>query len=465
MTSSKSKLVAASTMACMTLLTGWVRPVSASEVAQQAAPSLATQWGLDQIPAPQLTGLQFTMIRQHAYPFHAAYSSPLSFDNRGSTNSTYTFGVYAGWEPIRHVQLYLDLEQFQGGGISNATGLASLTDGDSIRSGSQGLAKGPYIARKFLRLALSLSKATHAVERAQDQLPGEEADTHLEFKIGTLAVSDDFDKNRYANSTRSQFENWSLFNNTAWDFAADTRGYTGGAMLGYVSPIWSLRFGIYQMPQFANGQPLVAALSRARGQNLELTWAQPKEDGLVLRVLAYENIAKMGNYRNAIAQAQASGSTPDITADRRDGRSKYGFTLNLEQPLLDHGETGVFARLGWNDGRTESYAFTEVDRLVSFGGQLDGVHWHRADDRLGIAYLIGGLSGPHSEYLAAGGQGFVVGDGALRYGQERVLEAYYRFQPLHGVQISPDYQFITHPGYNKDRGPASVIGFRVHLEY
>jgi carbohydrate-selective porin OprB len=414
---------------------------------------------------PQLTGAQFTLTRQHLYGLNSPYSSKLSLPAHGDTASSYTVGIYTGWEPVRHLQFYADLEMFKGGGVGNVTGLASLTNGDPIRAGSGSLGSGPYFARKFIRYVLPLGSATQKIERAQDQLAAVEPETQLEFKIGLLSVADDFDKNRYANSTRTQFENWSLFNNSAWDYAADTRGYTGGLMLGYISPVWSLRYGIYQMPTRANGQALCGPVTHCRGQQVELTWAQPRDNGLVLRALVYQNIDNGGVYNDAVADARRAGAVPDIRANDRPGRQKYGLGLNLEQPLADGGETGLFARLGWNDGRSESFAFTEVDRLVSFGAQVAGSHWARGADRFGIAYVIGGLSSPHEQYLAHGGLGFVVGDGRIRYGRERVLETYYRYQPFEGVQLSGDFQHIDNPGYNGDRGPADVIGFRVHLEY
>lgn len=438
----------------------WAQSASSASWSQLVAPL-----GLDAVPAPQLVGLQFTLIRQHLYPLTSPYASDLSLPAGGDTASTYTYGVYLGWAPIRHLQLYVDIEQFQGRGIGNSTGLASLTDGDSIRAGSAMLSKGPYVARKFVRYLVPLTAATHAVARGQDQLPGAEPDRYVEIKAGTFAVSDDFDQNRYANSTRTQFENWSLFNNTAWDFAADTRGYTGGVMIGVIGPVWSLRYGLFQMPKYANGQPLCAPVTHCREQDLELTWAPPRAHGLVMRLLAFDNLDNGGDYRQTLAVAQAEGTVPDIVANDRPGRRKYGFAFNLEQPLADDGATGLFLRLGWNDGRTESFAFTEIDQLVSFGTQIAGNHWGRSDDRLGVGVVIGGLSGPHERYLAAGGQGFVIGDGRLNYGQEKVLEAYYRLQPWRFIQISPDFQFIQHPDFNRDRGPASVIGLRVHLQY
>lgn len=409
---------------------------------------------------PRLLGLQYTSIRQHLAPFGARYSGPLSLRADGDLASTHTFGAYFGMPLSDRLQVYLDIEMFKGAGISNATGLGGLTNGDVVRQGSADLGKRPYVARSFVRYIHPLEDDTTPVFRAMDQLPGHEAATRLEFKLGRLAVVDDFDRNRYANSARNQFQNWSLFNNTAWDFAADTRGFTNGYMIGYVGPNWALKFGAYLMPSTANGQDLDAPLSKARGENLELTM-QPNGYGTVVRLLAYRNIARMGSYRAAIA----GGTPPDVAADDRDGRKKTGLGLNLEQPIADDGETGVFMRLGWNDGKTENFAFTEVDRHLSFGLQLAGNRWQRPHDRVGIALAFDGLSRDHRDYLAAGGHGFVLGDGALSYGTEKIFEAYYRIQVGKYVQLSPDFQYIQNPGYNRDRGPARVAGLRLHVEY
>jgi carbohydrate-selective porin OprB len=336
-----------------------------------------------------------------------------------------------------------------------------------VREGASNLPKRFYIARSYLRFMLPLAPALSKVSAAQDQIAGTEAANRLEFKVGLLAVNDDFDKNRYAGSTRTAFMNWSLWDNTAWDYAADTRGYTDGFMLAYISPVWQLRYGMYRMPVHANGQELEASLARAQGDNLELTLA-PSAAAPILRLLAYRNTARMGDYREALAIAAADGSTPNIAADDRDGRKKYGFGINAEQALADDGASGVFARLGWNDGKTESFAFTEVDQLTSVGGQLAGVHWRRADDLLGAAVAVEGLSGPHRDYLAAGGLGFLLGDGRLNYAHEEILELYYRLQlpwQWARVQLSPDFQYIRNPGFNQDRGPVTFWGVRFHIEH
>jgi carbohydrate-selective porin OprB len=415
-----------------------------------------------------LLGAQYTYVLQHQGALDARYSGRLSLRPDGDTQPTHTIGGYLGWAPVSWGQLYLDTEKFMGAGVSGATGLAGLTNGDVVRQGAANLRKTFYIARLFARFILPLGSAVATVERAQDQIPGTEATTRMELKIGRMAVNDDFDKNRYAGSTRTQFMNWSLWDNTAWDYAANTRGYTDGIVVGYVSPTWSLRYGIYRMPEVANGQTLVGSLRTARGENLELTLA-PWSSGTIVRALVYRNTASMGLYDEALAFAAATGATPSIVADDRPGRHKTGLGLNVEQPLADEGETGLFARAGWNAGTAESFVFTEVDNEISVGGQLSGARWGRTNDRFGIALVSQGLSAPHREYLAAGGVGFLLGDGRLRYGREQILETYYRWQVLQvfgiKLQLSPDFQLIRNPGYNEDRGPARFWGIRLHLEY
>lgn len=411
---------------------------------------------------PQLLSAQYTFIDQHQYPLRSPYEKPLSLDPNGDTEQSHTFGAYFGMSLTRDLQVYFDMEMFKGEGVSGATGLGGLPNGDVIRSGTQGLGKRAYVARRYLRYLLPIGDATRKVESGQDQIGGEEPDTRVEFKIGKFTPSDDFDKNRYANSTRTQFMNWSLFNNTAWDFAADTRGYTNGFLVAYETPIWTLRYGIYEMPLFANGQTL-DSFPRARGEQVE--WSlQPKPDGWAFRLLAYRNTARMGIYRDAIEIAEATNTVPDIRADDANGRHKYGFGTNGELPLADNGDTGLFARVGWNDGRTESFAFTEVDNTVSAGAQLSGIHWGRAQDKVAVALVSDGLSSDHRDYLALGGSGFLLGDGRLNYSREKIAEAYYVWKPIDHVAIGPDFQFIRDPGYNADRGPAKFIALRVHLE-
>ena len=444
---------------------GWALPLllACLRVAAADEPAADSRW-------PQLLGAQYTYILQGQSPLHSPYAGPLSLDPRGDVQATHTIGFYSGWAPLRGVELYLDAEKFMGAGVSGATGLAGLTNGDVVREGAASLKKEFYIARLFARFVYPLGGDLSPVERVQDQLPGQSFTRRLELKAGRLAANDDFDRNRYASSPRTQFLNWSLWDNTAWDFAADTRGYTDGAVLGWFERSWTLRFGLYRMPFVANGQTL-ETLSRAQSANLELTLA-PRPEGPIVRLLAYRNRGRMGDYREALERARLLGMVPSVAADDRDGRHKSGFGINAELPLADGGDTGLFARLGADDGATESFVFTEVDRHLSAGGQLAGVRWGRPADVLGAALALHGIVGVHREYLAAGGVGFVLGDGRLNYAPEQILEAYYRLQlwdtvgPLRvRVQLSPDLQYVRNPAYNADRGPVWFYGLRLHVEY
>ena len=254
-----------------------------------------------------------------------------------------------------------------------------------------------------------------------DRLPGREPVDRIEIKGGKLAPTDDFDQNRYANNGRTQFLNYAFLFNTAWDYASDTRGYTIGASVAFVHPTWRLIMGSYQVPTTRNGMDLDDEIYHARGDNVELTSRRVKL-GTVIRLLAFHNEGRMGDYREAMAIGSATGTVPSTLADEQPGRTKYGFGLNIEQPLANDGETGLFARLGWANGTNSAWSYTEVDRHASMGLQVSGRNWGRTDDRFGIAVAAEGLTGSHRHYLEEGGIGMLIGDGALNYGLEEVFE-------------------------------------------
>lgn len=413
---------------------------------------------------PQVLGTQATVIGQHVGAFDAPYSGPMSLTAEGDHALSHTYGLYLGARIQSHLDGYLDVEMARGSGISHASGLAGITNGDVLRQGTADLGNGPYVARAFLRLNIPLASDVDSVARGIDQLAGTVARRRVEVDAGKFAASDLFDVNRYANSTRTQFMNWGLFQNTAWDFAADTRGYTNGVAISWITPRVSLRAGSFQMPRQANGNVFDSDLRRARGDNVEVTLSVLPAGGAV-RVLGYSNHARMGDYVEALARAKVTGTTPDIVADDTPGRGKKGMGVNVEQPLADDGDTGAFLRLGWVDGTSESFAFSEVEGHVSGGVQIAGRHWGRAADRLGIAALRHTINSAHQNYLAAGGSGFLLGDGALRYGPESFVESYYLARVGDYLQAGPDVQYVRNPGYNRDRGPAVVTSMRVNVRY
>ena len=431
---------------------------STTSVAASADDASSAAW------IPQVLGTQVNVIGQHLPTFHTAYNGPMSFTASGSDAISHVYGAYTGATIRRGIEAYLDVEMARGKGISHASGLAGVPNGDVLRQGTADLGNGPYVARAFVRYTHSLSgDQSDTLSRGPDQLPSIVASTRLQVDAGKFAVSDLFDVNRYANSTRLQFMNWGLFQNTAWDFAADTRGYTNGIAVAWVTKMWTARVGSFQMPRQANGNKFDASLRNARGDNAELALNVLPRGGVV-RILGFVNRARMGDYQEALDRAIGSAA-PNIVADDRSGRTKHGVGVNVEQPLTDDGDTGIFARWGWNDGKTESFAFTEVEGHFSGGAQVSGAHWGRSEDRFGIAGVRHTIGSLHQEYLARGGIGFLLGDGALRYGPETIFESYYRAQLGPYLELSPDVQYVRNPGYNRDRGPASIFGLRLNFRY
>jgi carbohydrate-selective porin OprB len=289
----------------------------------------------------------------------------------------------------------------------------------------------------------------------------------IEFRIGKFDVVDFFDVNSFGSDSRLQFMNWTVDNNGAYDYSANTRGYTDGAMLEYDDHWFTTRFALTLMPKVANGINLDADVARARAENLEFEARGNRflHRAGIVRLLSYVNQANMGNYEQAIEEYLASDKTspPNIIATRRHGRKKYGLGLNFEQEIIS--QVDVFGRVGWSDGRNESFAYTEDDRTAEVGAFTKGNWWSRRNDRIGVAFVTNGIVAAHQEYLRLGGLGFLLGDGNLRYGPEKIVEAFYTVHLWRGLFAAFDIQHINNPGYNKDRGPVLVPGVRAHIDF
>jgi high affinity Mn2+ porin len=275
-------------------------------------------------------------------------------------------------------------------------------------------------------------------------------------------MADFFDDNSFSHDPRSQFMNWSLMDNGAWDYPANTRGYVMGLVSELGQPTWTLRFAFTMSVTQANSSTWDARIGKANTQTLEFEkrYVLSGQPGTV-RLMTFLNNGKMGSYREAL---QLDPGAPVVDTTQRYGRHKYGFGINAEQYLTK--DFGVFAKLSWNDGHTQTWYFTEIDRSVSFGGELKGTSWGRKDDVLALAFVGNGLSHDHRDYLAAGGYGFIIGDGRLNYSPEMIGELYYKINAYQKkLWLSPDYQLILHPAYNIDRGPVHVLGIRAHVEF
>jgi high affinity Mn2+ porin len=407
---------------------------------------------------------QANIILQWHPAFHAAYSGPNSFRSPGENDTSKVYTLYTGFALTHTTEILVDAESAGGHGLSEALGLAGFTNLDVVRNPALG--PTPYLARFELRQIIPLSSDRVEAERGPFGLATSLPARRIEIRVGKMGLVDFFDANTGGSDSHLQFLNWTVDNNGAYDYAANTRGYTDAAIVEFDARSWSFRFAEAMMPKVANGIHLDADLFRAHAENYEAEWRENFLAGRpgVIRLLGYENHANMGNYRQAIDDFLAGqGSRPDIIATRRQGRVKYGFGLNVEQDLTK--EFGVFARLGWSDGRNESFAYTEVDRTVEIGSYFHGDSWHRKNDHAGAVFTMNGIVGDHARYLALGGLGFLLGDGALTDGHEKIFEGYYTLHAWRGIFASFDLQHINNPGYNKDRGPATVPGLRLHADF
>ncbi len=418
--------------------------------------------------APYWISGQANVILQWHPRFRAKYTGPNSLTPWPQSATTHILTLFTGYELTHTTEVFADVEYATGGGIGTALGLAGYTNLDSVRT-VQGVAlsRAPYLARLMLRQIIPLTQERVEAFRDPLHLATSLPARRIEFRIGKFDVVDFFDVNSYGSDSHLQFMNWTIDNNGAYDYSANTRGYTDGAMLEYDDHWFTVRFAETLMPKVANGINLDADLARSRASNLEFEARGNRflRRAGAVRFLSYLNQATMGNYEQAIEEYLASNKTspPNIIATRRQGRHRYGFGLNFEQEILP--QVGIFGRLGWSDGRNESFAYTEDDRTAEIGGFAKGNWWNRRNDRAGVAFVANGIVKAHQEYLALGGLGFLLGDGNLTYGPEKIVEAFYTAHLWRGFYVSLDVQHINNPGYNKDRGPVLAPGARVHVDF
>jgi high affinity Mn2+ porin len=406
---------------------------------------------------------QGNFITQGHQTFTAPYSGPNSLSPEVQAATSRVLTLYTGLRVTNTLDVLLDIETAGGGGIGNALGIAGFPNLDVVRNPT--LSQAPYVARAMLHETIPLSSDTVEVERGPLQLAGAVPARRIDLRFGKMSTVDWFDVNAIGSDSHLQFMNWAIDNDGAYDYAADTRGYTYGLVLEYGDRNWSMRFGEMLMPTVANGIHLDPDIARARGENYELEVHGHFLPGhvTIVRPMAFVNHADMGSYRDAInAYRSGQDPTPDITAHRRQGRLKYGVGLNVEQELSSI--LRGFVRFGWNDGRNESFAYTEIDQSASGGLDLRGNHWRRKDDKLGMAFVSSALSADHREYLQLGGSGFLLGDGHLSYGRENIAETYYTARLWGDLQASVDLQSVWNPGYNRARGPVLVAAVRLHVE-
>lgn len=401
---------------------------------------------------------QGTIVTMKHNEFTSPYVGPFSLLPKEPSATTETATLFFDTKLWSGADLVFNPEISGGTGFSGTSGIAGFPNGEATRVGV--VQPTPYVARLFLRQVWGFEGESEKVEDDANQIAGVRDVNRLTFMIGKLSAEDVVDNNLYSHDPRTQLLNWSLMYNGAWDYPANVRGYTYGFAFDFNTYYWAWRYGIFAEPAFANGAPIDPHWLKANGQVMELEERYWLGDlpGHV-RELVYLNHAHMGNYGEALAESPVN---PDVAATRV-YRFKYGWGLSWDQQLTP--ELGAWGRLGWNDGHTESWAFTPIDRTAALGLLLRGKLWHRTDDTIGLAGVINGLDGAHRHYLAAGGLDFNIGDGRLNYAPEEIFEAFYNWQLLKGINVSLDTQFVNHPAYNADRGPVFIWGMRVHFEH
>jgi high affinity Mn2+ porin len=410
---------------------------------------------------------QLTEFIQGYPSFRAGYSGMNSLPPGGQTRQTTSITGYLGVRmPWAGGEAYFNPEYFQGFGLAETLGMAGFTNGDAQKAGNKvGVLS---IARLFLRQTFALGPETEWQEGGFNQLAGFTPTRKVVVTVGKFAAGDIFQASAYAGDPRRQFWNWSFWMAGAWDFAADVRGYTQGVALEIIpDPAWAIRYGALLMPSEPNGGDLPLRMNNV-SHVLEVAY-QHRWFGRpgAIKPFAYYTLGRMGKFQGALDIASVTGLSADdaVATTRRYGNSKWGYGILIDQELADN--VGAFFRASWNDGRTETYAFTQIDRSIAFGLSLKGELWNRPGHSFGIAAAQNDLSAYHRQFLAAGGTGIIIGDGALRYGSERVMEAYYEL-PLFrdNVFLAANYQLIHNPGYNRDRaGPVHAFGMRLHARY
>ena len=405
---------------------------------------------------------QATSIGDYHGTFYAPYSGPLSLRDTPEYDVSLTTTLFFAARLFeQNTYLVFDPEIAGGKGFSGVDGLANPPNGEIPRVASP--TPTPYIARAFIQHDFGFGGEKEHAESDENTLAGDRPMNRYSIVAGRFSMSDYFDGNDYSHDPRTQFMAWGVMYNGAWDYPADTRGYTWGIVQEVHTRNWSFRYGIAAMPKVANGSQLDRRLFRDHGQVIEAErrYSIRKRSGAI-RVMPYWNRADMGNYAEALKLGEESGTTPSVIATRRVGTLKYGIGINVQQAITS--DIGFFTRLGWNDGKTESFAFTAIDRLAGGGAQVKGTRWHRKNDVVATSFTAGGISGVHAEYLAHGGLDFLIGDGTLSYDPEMVWESYYSARLIPGFYGSFDVQRDYNPAYNHDRGPVTIYSVRLHIE-
>ena len=470
--------------------------------AQDAAPAPSANDTADASPQRYNLHAQYTFTGMGYPGFSARYSNPAymvygtgsSLPTQGQARETQSADAFFGYHLAANTEFHLDALFWQGYGLNNTYGMDDFPDGEAFKVG----VRYPHFAvtRFFVRTTINLDGERQESVDDDELTLRSKQDTHrITITAGRFSVKDIFDNNQYSNDPRTQFMNWALMANAAYDYPADALGFTTGIAIEWNRPGWTLRYGWFQMSKYRNS-------FTAEGLYLTLPTAANAGDGKIfvdwgmvtelehrhtlhthpgaIRLLSFDNRANMGSYKAAVALANepstlAVWGTPaaflasgnDVSGgidDTHALRNTWGFGFNMDQEITK--DIGAFSRIGWNSGQNESFEFTDSNWTATFGASIKGERWKQPDDVIGAAFITSGISKADQAYLAAGGIGILTGDGALNYAPEKNVELYYDHKFSKSLHAALDYQFVDDPAFNKDRGPIpGIFGVRLHYEY
>jgi high affinity Mn2+ porin len=403
---------------------------------------------------------QFTYIEQETDSFKVPYAGPNSLSpDQGRETTDLT--LYAGARLWRGAEIWINPEIDQGFGLDDTLGVAGFPSGEAYKVGKD----QPYfrLQRLFFRETVDLDGDREPVAADLNQLGGSRSTNRWVFTVGKFSVVDIFDNNQYAHDPRNDFLNWAAIDGGTFDYAADAWGYTVGAAAEWYRGAWTARAGVFDGSNVPNSEHLEPGIHEVQGDlELEKRHEVLGHPGKLL-LTAYGTRARLGLLDEAVEIAQLTGNPVDIAAIRM-LRNRFGADISLEQELSK--DLGMFARIGKSTGNVEAYEFSDIDRTVAAGLSLKGARWTRADDTVGLAGIVNGISAAREQFLNAGGLGILIGDGQLPHpGPEQILETYYKATLFAHAQLTFDYQWVDHPGYNRDRGPVSIFAVRFHAQF
>jgi high affinity Mn2+ porin len=412
---------------------------------------------------------QLTAINQSHTAFPVKYAGTNSLTHESEANKlSLTSTLFLGTPLWKNASLYFNPEITGGQGLSASKGIAGFTNGETFRIGTT--APVLYIARLFFRQNIALPNTEYEmVEDDVNQVKEKLPTSRISIHAGKISLSDYFDRNTYSHDPRGQFLNWSLMSNGGWDYPADTRGYTQALVVELIKPTWAIRVSTAMVPLKANGLQLDGNILKAHSETIELEkkWNLNGRPGTI-RLLGFHTLSQAPTYLKTVAQVKLrDSSSVDVFSGQKAwgiyGGLKYGYGINVEQSFSN--TVGGFFKASWNDGKTATWAFTEIDNSVSAGIQVLGNAWNRPNDNLGIAHVMNGISKDHQAFLKAGLNGFMIGDGNLNYAPESITELYYKARLTKSFWLSADYQLVFNPAYNNDSGSVNVFAIRGHVEF